>query len=248
MPRSAASRSGIQCSTALVNTASNSRVERQRLRVELARVETARDGGGHELGRRIGADHDGARLHELLGERAVAAADVEDALARPRRQQVEHRLAEVRHEARVGRVVGGVPRLAAQRLRGSAVATSRRPAARRRRSTPYASSVIVVERRGRRRWRRAGTRRRRRGCGRARAAAAGMVPSIVWSVSPAVSPEVSSSVTSPARCERSLGHEPDAVDQRVTSHGLTIPDDDHGSLGFREPLGPRLMAQGSRNL
>jgi hypothetical protein len=86
-------------------------LERQRLRVDLARVDAAGRGRGHEVGRRIHADHRGASLHEPFRERAVAAADVEDALTRARREQVEHRLPEIRHEPRVGGVVGRVPRL-----------------------------------------------------------------------------------------------------------------------------------------
>src|SRR5690606_34546664 len=48
---------------------------------------------------------------ELLREHAVAAAEVEDALARTRPEQLDHRRTEIRYEACVARVALRVPGL-----------------------------------------------------------------------------------------------------------------------------------------
>ncbi len=61
------------------------------------------------LGRRIEADHPCAGRHDLLGQDAVAASDVEDQLARLRRQQLQRRRAERRHEGGIGRIIGRRP-------------------------------------------------------------------------------------------------------------------------------------------
>src|ERR1700691_3404398 len=67
---------------------------------------------GFDLGRaRIDADHRASQLGQLQRERAVAASEVEDALAGARREQLDYRRTEVGDEAGVARVCVGVPAL-----------------------------------------------------------------------------------------------------------------------------------------
>ena len=56
-------------------------LERQRLRVELSRIDPARDGGCHEVRRRIDADHRRAGPPRSSASGAITAADVENAFA-----------------------------------------------------------------------------------------------------------------------------------------------------------------------
>ena len=62
----------------------------------------------HLLGA-VEADHPGAGLDNPLGQHAVAAADVQDELAGLRVEQLQHCIAEPRHEGRVLRIIGGGP-------------------------------------------------------------------------------------------------------------------------------------------
>ena len=64
---------------------------------------------GDHLGRIVDAEHGRAALDDLLGQRPLAAADVEDALARLRIEQVERRPAELGDEAADARIIGRVP-------------------------------------------------------------------------------------------------------------------------------------------
>jgi hypothetical protein len=57
----------------------------------------------------IDADDRATQRREPLGKRAVAAAEIEDSLARTRRQQLDHRRAEVGDEACIGGVAIGLP-------------------------------------------------------------------------------------------------------------------------------------------
>ena len=57
----------------------------------------------------VDPDHVGAGFLDLTRQRAVAAADVEDMLARLRIEQVERRLAQRGHEAADAGIVGRVP-------------------------------------------------------------------------------------------------------------------------------------------
>ena len=58
----------------------------------------------------VDPDHRRPRADQSLGQDAVAAAEIEDALARRWRKQVEHGSAQRWHERRVRRVCGRVPR------------------------------------------------------------------------------------------------------------------------------------------
>jgi hypothetical protein len=64
-------------------------VERQALRVAEPRIDAARSRRVHERGRAVDADDLRARGGDALGKRAVAAADVEDLLARLRREEFD---------------------------------------------------------------------------------------------------------------------------------------------------------------
>ena len=85
--------------------------EGQLLAARDAAIEAARARARDLLGARVDADDLAAEGDELLGERAVAAAEVEDALAGARRQQLDDRHAEVAHEAGVLLVALGTPAL-----------------------------------------------------------------------------------------------------------------------------------------
>ena len=103
----------IQCSAALLKTASNSAVEGERPRpTRRARRARARARRRHLLGAAVDADDRGSR-HRPAGavSDAVAAAEVEDALARPRREQLDDAGAEIADEARVAGVALRVPAL-----------------------------------------------------------------------------------------------------------------------------------------
>jgi hypothetical protein len=67
------------------------------------RIEPARLGGGNHIGRRIDRDNIGAGGSDLLGQHAIATAEIEDTLARPGRQHDDRR-AIGRHEMRRRRV------------------------------------------------------------------------------------------------------------------------------------------------
>jgi hypothetical protein len=66
--------------------------------------------GCDELRRRVDARYARAGGRDALGQRTVAATEVEDALAGPRREQIEGRRAQIADEARVALVGGGVQR------------------------------------------------------------------------------------------------------------------------------------------
>ena len=86
-------------------------VEAEALAVGDARVE-AEASRGFDLRRaRIDADDVASHRGELDRERAVAASEVEDSLAGLRREQLDHRRAEVGDEAGVACVRVGVPAL-----------------------------------------------------------------------------------------------------------------------------------------
>src|SRR5262249_46072885 len=59
----------------------------------------------------VHADDLAAQIHQLLRENAITAAKVENALARSRRQQIDHRHAEIAHESRAFGVLTGIPGL-----------------------------------------------------------------------------------------------------------------------------------------
>ncbi len=63
-------------------------------------VETARAGGGDHVGGGVDRDHHRTGGGDLFGQHAIAAAEIENPLARHGRQQFEHRCAERRHEMR----------------------------------------------------------------------------------------------------------------------------------------------------
>ena len=73
------------------------------------RIETALAGRRDLLGTAVDCDDGAARCRQLRGETAVAATDVEYALARPRREQVEQRFTEAGDEAGFGLVATGIP-------------------------------------------------------------------------------------------------------------------------------------------
>ncbi len=106
-------------------------VERELLPVRDARVE-ATPAGGFDLRRaRIDADHRAAARDERLREHSVAAAEVENALPRHRREQLDDRRAQLGDEARGACVALGIPalgygRASSTRLKGVSVARRKR--------------------------------------------------------------------------------------------------------------------------
>ena len=112
-PASIASWSRTQCSAAFENTASNSRSNGNRS-ASITRASSPRAvrRGNHLLGR-IDAHNRRARRGDFLGERALAAADIENPLPRLGIQQLEDGRAERRHIGRIGPV--GVARPAVHR-------------------------------------------------------------------------------------------------------------------------------------
>jgi len=74
-----------------------------------ARVDAAGPRRRNHVGRGVDRDHLGPGGDDLLGQDAVAAAEIEDALARLGIEQFEHRRAEGRHEIRRRRVAPGLP-------------------------------------------------------------------------------------------------------------------------------------------
>ena len=100
---------------ALLNDGVELGVEGKPLAVGDARVETEAS-GSFDLGRaRVDADDVASHRGELDRQRAVAASEVEDSLAGARREQLDHRRAEVGDEAGVARVCVGVPALIGRR-------------------------------------------------------------------------------------------------------------------------------------
>jgi hypothetical protein len=81
------------------------------LAVNDPRVESARAGRLDEVRARIDADDRAAQGNELFRERAVAAAEIEDAFARLWRKQRNDRRAEIGDEPGVASVALRVPRL-----------------------------------------------------------------------------------------------------------------------------------------
>ena len=72
-------------------------------------VEAARARRRHHVGPAVHRHHVRAGRHQLLGQRAVAAADVEDMLARLGSQKIDQGFAEIGHETGVAGVAVGVP-------------------------------------------------------------------------------------------------------------------------------------------
>ena len=109
-----------------------------------------------------------AHVDELLGERAVAAAEIEDALAALRCEQLDDGCAEVGDEAGVARVTLGIPALGVVRsVVGHAGVAYPKGSPKVRRSSPHGADVFTAAPAGR------GPRRatpslpagRRRACG-----------------------------------------------------------------------------------
>jgi hypothetical protein len=85
--------------------------ERQRLARHDARVEAAGTGRLDHARARIDADHQGTPGPDLLRQHAVAAPQVEHALAGLRIEELQHRSTQRRHEPRVPRVALRIPAL-----------------------------------------------------------------------------------------------------------------------------------------
>lgn len=86
-------------------------LEGKRMAVDLLHLEALGGSGGEQLLAQIGAKHVGSASGDLLGENAVAAAKVENALALPRRQQIEHRTGKVGDETAFAGVILSRPAL-----------------------------------------------------------------------------------------------------------------------------------------
>lgn len=82
--------------------------EREALAVHHLGVEALRPGRRDHRGVGIGAEHRRASLDQHLRQHAVAAAEIEDAFARPWREQIQHGSPKRRHERRVGGVFGRI--------------------------------------------------------------------------------------------------------------------------------------------
>ena len=114
----------IQCSAALLNTASNSS-SKASCSPSITRASRPRARAAATCAALPSTPTtSAAESDELLGERAVAAAEIEDALAALRREQLDDRRAEVGDEARVARVALGIPGL--RRIHGDAPVTGGR--------------------------------------------------------------------------------------------------------------------------
>jgi hypothetical protein len=84
-------------------------VERHVRRAHLEHVESGRPSNGDQLGRIVDPDYIGPALDDLVSQRTIAAADVEDPLARLRIEQVERRLPKVSDKAPDPGIVRSVP-------------------------------------------------------------------------------------------------------------------------------------------
>jgi hypothetical protein len=91
--------------------------EVQSMTVKLADGEPLHLGSRQQFLAQIDAEHVGAGRLDLGGQRAVAAAEVEDTLARPWRQHGEDGTGHLLHEAAVACIVGRRPALDGLRRR-----------------------------------------------------------------------------------------------------------------------------------
>src|SRR5439155_3476223 len=96
-----------------------------------SRVDAAPTDGLDLRHARVDPDHHAAARDERLRQRPVAAAEVEDALPRHRREQLHDRRAQLGDEARGARVALGIPglgygRASSTRLKGVSVARRKR--------------------------------------------------------------------------------------------------------------------------
>ena len=78
-------------------------LEGKRMAVHFLHLEALGGSGCEQLLAQIGAKHVGAALGDLFSQHAVAAAKVEDALAFPRRQQIERRTGKLGRNGPCGR-------------------------------------------------------------------------------------------------------------------------------------------------
>ena len=72
-------------------------------------VDVCRRGDSNQFRRIVDSDDVRAALDDLVGQRPIAAADVEDPLPDLRIEQIERRSTEVGDEAADSRIVGGIP-------------------------------------------------------------------------------------------------------------------------------------------
>jgi hypothetical protein len=79
--------------------------------VDLLHLEALGGSSFKQLLAQIGAKHVGAARCDLLRQHAIAAAEVEDALALPRREQIEHRAGKIGDETPFHGVIVGLPAL-----------------------------------------------------------------------------------------------------------------------------------------
>jgi hypothetical protein len=86
-------------------------VEVEEIPVADARIEADAACSFDLRGTRVDADYVSSERDEFRGQRTVAASEVEDSLAWLRREQFDHRRAEIGDEARVARVTVRVPGL-----------------------------------------------------------------------------------------------------------------------------------------
>ena len=85
--------------------------EGKRMAVDLLHLETFGDGGGKQLLAQIGPQHIGAIGGDCFREHAIAAAEVENAFALARREEIDHGTGKLRDEAALHGVVVGLPAL-----------------------------------------------------------------------------------------------------------------------------------------
>ena len=86
-------------------------LEGKRMAVHLLHFEALCSSFGEHLLAQIGAKHVGAARGDLLRQHTVAAAEVEDAFALPRRQEIEHRTGKLGDETAFHGIVFGLPAL-----------------------------------------------------------------------------------------------------------------------------------------
>ncbi len=92
--------------------------EIERMAVHFADIEALHPRDGQQLIAEIDAENIGAGCLDLGGQRAVAAAKIENPFARLGAEHAEHRSGQLLHEAAVPRIVGGRPALHGLRRRG----------------------------------------------------------------------------------------------------------------------------------
>ena len=120
--------------------------EREAAAVHDAGVETASTRGGHHRLAGIDADDGRPRLRQSRRQCAVAAPEIENALVRPRREQIQDRQSQLRHKGRSPRVFFRIPALRGHSKKNYWVGAPDLPVARKMISPTWSSSERIAAR------------------------------------------------------------------------------------------------------